>query len=374
MAQTQQPNSAAASQQQNLALRQALLATSPRMTKKLGTFTEASSPQGRTTRIKLFNVGVITTLRLVVTANVTIGTLAATLSPKAPFNALSNVSLVDYEGVSRVNASGYQLWVAQSVRNRTPAYLNNEGTTKNNSIPAIPTATGTADIKFYLEIPIAYDPERDLRGAILGQTAVGDMFLNLTWNNTFYANGNDDAVYNGSPTSTVAVNSITTEVYQDYLFPQNLGSGVPLPMLDLMTVYELQGNLRVTDNLSNGQERLLSYPNVRSVIGAYANWLNNGAMSDAISQVRMVVNGNNILQEHSLDSQQMTQRGWINSDMPKGTFFMLSRQRPIETAIYGNVQLGLTFNAAPTGTYYIEQMYESFYPKGSTLPGLSSQG
>jgi hypothetical protein len=87
-----------------------------------------------------------------------------------------------------------------------------------------------------------------------------------------------------------------------------------------------------------------------------------------------VVNSSNVLQEHSLDSQQMLQRKWINGDMPKGTFFMLFRQRPIETAVYGNVQLGLTFSAAPTGTYYLEQAYESFYAKGSTLPGISNQG
>lgn len=360
-------------QAQNMALRQALLASSPRYSKKIGTFTDLL-PQGKTTRMKLFNVGVITTLRMVVTVNVTIGTLAGTVSPKAPYNAIANIALVDYEGVSRVNLSGYQLWQMQSIRERTPAYANNESTTKNNTMPIVPTATGTADIKFYIEVPIAYDPERDLRGAILGQTSTGDMFLNVTWNNQMLSNANDDGVYNGTGTTTLVVNSSTIELYQDYLFPQNLGNGVPLPMLDLMTVYGLEGNLRVSDNLSNGQERLLSFPNVRSVIGVYANWINNGIMSDAISGVRLVVNGNNVLQEHSLDSQQMLQRKWVNSDLPKGTFFMLFRQRPVETVVYGNVQLGLTFNAAPTGNNYIEQAYESFYPKGSTLPGLSNQG
>lgn len=373
MAQATQMTQAQA-QQQNMAMRQALLATSPRMSKKIGTTVEAT-PQGKTTRVKLFNVGVITTLRMVVTLDVTIATAIATVSPKAPYNSISNIALVDYEGVSRVNLSGYQLWQIQSARERTPAFLNNESTTKNNVMPIVPTAiAANQTLQFYLEVPIAYDPERDLRGAILGQTAVGDMFLNITWNNAMYSNVNDDGVYNGAAGSVVTINSATTELYQDYLFPQNLGNGVPLPMLDLMTVYGLEGNLRVSDNLSNGQERLLSFPNVRSVIGVYANWINNGIMSDAISNFRLVVNGNNVLQEHSLASQQMIQRKWINSDLPKGSFFMLFRQRPVETSVYGNVQLGLTFSAAPTGNNYIEQAYESFYPKGSTLPGLSNQG
>lgn len=373
MANNQQGN-AINNHQQNLMLRQALLQTSPRMTKNLGTFTESSAPEGKTTRIKLFNVGVITKLRLLVIANVTIGTATATVSPQAPFNAIQNISLVDYEGVSRVNCSGYQLWQLQSVRERTPAYLNNEGTTKVNSCPTTPTAVGTADIKFFVEVPVAYDPERDLRGAILGQTAVGDMFLNITWNSDFHRNGNDDGVYNGAATSTVVVNSISVQVNQDYLFPQDVGGGIPLPMMDLQTVYEIAGNLRVTDNLSNGQERLLSYPNRRSVAGIYLNWMNNGAMSDAINQIRLVANGNNYLQEFTLDQIQQEQRKWLNGDLPVGSFFMLSRNRLIETAIYGNVQLGVTFSSAPTGTYYLSQMVESFHLKGMQLGSLSSQG
>jgi hypothetical protein len=200
------------------------------------------------------------------------------------------------------------------------------------------------------------------------------MFLNVTWNPDFHTNASDTGVYNGAAGSTVTVNSTSIELYQDFLFPQQTAGGLPLPTLDLMTVYGLDGNLRVTDNMSNGQERLLSFPNYRSVIGVYANYQNNGVMSDAISNFRLVVNSSNVLQEHSLDSQQMVQRKYVNSDLPKGTFFMLFRQRPVETALFGNVQLGLTFSAAPTGDMYLEQAYESFYAKGSTLPGVSNQG
>lgn len=357
----------------NLALRQALLATSPRMSKKIGTITETSAIPGKTSRIKLFNVGIITKVRLVCTVTVTIGTANATLSPKAPYNAIANLKLTDFEGTDRVNLSGFQLWQLQSIRERTPAYFNNEGTTKNNSMPATPVNQATVDIKFYIEVPLAYDAERDLRGAILAQTGLGDMFLQITWNPTFYANGNDDAVYNGAPTTTVAVNSVNVDVYQDFLQPQSINGQIPLPMQDLMTVYELLGNYRITDNMSNGQERLFNYPNARTVIGFYINWMNNGVMSDAISNFRLIANGNAILQEHSLDSMQMLQRMHVNSDLPKGSFFMLHRSRPIETVIYGNVQLGATFSAAPTGNYYVEQLIESFYTKGSTLPGLTNQ-
>lgn len=358
----------------NMQLRAALLATSPRNSKKVGTFTQASSPEGKTERIKLFNVGIITKLRLLVTANVTIAANAIVASPKAPFNILSQIKLTDFEGVDRVNLSGFQLFVLQSVRSRTPAYINNEGLAAVSTLPIVPTGTGTADIKFYVEIPLAYDDERDLRGAILAQTAVGEMYLNLTYNSLFLNDGKDDGVYNSKGSAgTCAVNSISVDVYQDYLLPQSIGGQIPLPIADLMTVYELNGNYRITDNLSNGQERLLNYPNMRSVIGFYANYINNSLLADDISQFRLVANGNNVLTEDGLQTQYMKQRGWINGDLKKGAFFQLHRARPIETAMYGNMQMGLTFSAAPTGDYYLEQMTEAFYAKGAMLPGITNQ-
>lgn len=354
---------------QNLALRNALLATAPRMRKKLGTFT---GTEGSTTRIKLFNVGVITKLFAVVTANVTIGTATATVSPKAPWNAINQLKLTDFEGNDRINVSGLQLWEINSVRKRTPAFYNNESKAAVSTLPVVPTAVGTADIIFPIEIPVAYDAEADLRGAILAQTAVGEMFLNITWNSDFHVNGSDDAVYNGAATSTCVVNSISVDLFQDYLLPQPVGGQLPLPLADLLTVYELNGNFRFTDNIANGQERMLTYPNVRSVIGSYTNFLNAGVVSDAISRFTLVTNGNNVLQENTLNSQLMEQRDWFNGDMIKGFFFMNHRSRPIQTALYGNVQAGMTFSAAPSGTYYIEQCFESFYPKGAILPGMTN--
>jgi len=354
---------------ENLALRNALLATAPRMRKKLGSF---SATQGNTTRVKLFNVGVIQKLVGVVTASVTIAGNALVAGKRGAHALLSQVKVVDFEGTDRVNASGYQLWVLNSVRNRTPAFLNNESMTAVSSMPTVPTAVGTANIQYYFEIPIAYDPERDLRGAILAQTAVGEMFVNLTVG-TLLTDGSDEGVYNSKGAAgTLTVNSINIDLYQDYLFPQAIGGQLPLPMQDLLTVYEINGNFRLTDNISNGQERLIPYPNVRSVLASYTNWMNAGAMSNAINKFTLIANGNNILTENSLDTQLMEQRNWFNGDLQIGTFFYNHRNRPVETAMYGNVQAGITFNAAPSCVYYIEQMFESFYPKGALLPGMTN--
>lgn len=353
--------------QQNLVMRQIALARYPRQRKELITVTGTA---GETNRVKLFNVGIITKLLVHVRVNYTPGMSNAKLSPKAPWNMIKRIQLQDYEGFDRINLTGYQLWVINSVRKRTPAFLNNENTKNRNGSPVFDTATtNPTDAEFIIEIPLAYNENNDLRGAILAQTGVGDLHLNITWNDTMSDGGNDDAVFISNTLTTV--NSITATVMQDFLFPQPVANGqVALPLADLSTVYELNGALRMTDNVADGQERLLNYPNVRSVIGIYANWMNNGIMRDTISRLRLIANGNNVLIENSLSTQLHTQREWCNSDLPAGTFFMTHRDRPIETAQYGNVQLGVTFSAPPVGYYYLEQAYESFYAKGATLPGV----
>lgn len=369
----QNGNNSANDAAMNLALRNMLLASAPRMRKKLGTVTGVV---GGTTRQQLFNVGVITKLLLVVTANVTIGGNAIVASPRAPWNCIKQLKLVDFEGNDRVNLSGIQLWQINSVRKRTPAFYNNESKSAVSTLPVVPTGTGTADIKFIIEVPIAYDPESDLRGAILAQTNVGQQFVNVTWNDTFLQDGSDEGVYNSDGAAgTCVVNSISMDVYQDYLMPQpdpRLGGAQPLPLADFLTVYELNGNFRYTDNIANGQERLTAYPNVRTVLAAYTNWTNAGAAANSISRFTLITNGNYVMQEDSLETQLLNQREWINGDLITGFFFANHRSRPIQTALYGNVQVGHTFSASPSGTYFLEQAFESFYAKGAILPGMTN--
>lgn len=372
-------NNPAQAIQMNQALRQALLASAPAMRKNLGSFTGGTA--GGNTRIKLFNVGITTRIVLDVTMTIDIGTATATVSPKAPFNLISRAKLTDFDGTDRVNASGYQLWALSCVRRRQAVGYNNGSQTAVLTSPVVPTATGTSQtFRFQLEIPLAYDPRSDLRGALLTQTAVGEAWLSLDWNSLLVQNGNDDAVYNGAGTTTVALSSgttITVNAFQEFLLPQALSNGqVPLPTLDLMTVYEINGALRSSDNIAANQEKLFNYPNLRSVIGFYANFINNGVMNAAptdISKFRLIANGNNVFNEWLATDKLFEQRIFMldGSDLRKGTYFYEHRQKPIETALFGNVQAGITPSSVSGTNTNFEVCFESFYTKGSTLPGLS---
>jgi hypothetical protein len=364
--------------QQNLALRAALLQSAPRMRKNLGSF--SGGALGGTTRIKLFNVGITTKIVIDVIATIDIGTAVATASTKAPFNLINRIKLTDFDGTDRINCSGYQMWVLQSVRNQTPVGYNNESQTAVLTSPLVPTSVATSQtLRFQLEIPLAYNPTNDLRGALLTQTAVGEAWLNLDWNTVLYTNANEDAVYSGGATTTVILSSgtsIIVNVFQEYLLPQSIGGQVPLPALDLMTVYEVSGALRSSDNIANGAEKLFNYPNVRSVIGAYFNFINNGAFNPAttdLSRFRLIANGNNVLREYLPTDKLFDQRRWLiaDGDLRKGTYFETHREKPIETALFGNVQYGITPASVSGTNTNFEVCFESFYTKGSMLPGLS---
>jgi hypothetical protein len=374
----------------NARLRTALLATAPRNEKNIGSYV---GPNTQTARFKLFNVGVITRLRVKVEAAVTIGTATATPSNKAPWNLIQRARLTDYDGSDRVNMSGFQLFMVNFVRSRTYWGFNNEAAAAVNANPVVPTAVGAGTISFFIDIPLAYDIDnpilqlQDLRGAILAQTTVGEMYLSIDWNPSLYTNNDVESVYSGGATTTVAgttTNFITCTVYQHFLLPQALGSGPlpPLPGIDLMTVYELQGMIRSLDNIAVGSEKLVNIPNVRSVLGIYANYVqlqvsatamafaNMGGATDNASRFRLIANGNNVLRENSNSSQVFQQRLWANSDALPGAYFMSFRDRPLETSIYGNVQWGLTPAVVGGSTANFEVGFESMYTKGQALPGM----
>lgn len=241
--------------------------------------------------------------------------------------------------------------------------------------PDMTLATGTRNIRVFYYLPLAYDPENDLRGAVLMQTALGEMYLNIDFVNSFQpAAANVDSPFAVSSSSTVAVNSISVNVWQDYLLLQSVGGQTPLPQLDLLTVYELN-ELRTTDNIAVAQEKLINFPNVRSVMGMGLYYVNNSAMTTNLGDInrfRLIVNGNNVLTDNNDRSQLWTQRDFLQgNDFGASTYIWDFSKKPIETAVYGNVQMGVTPGAYTAGNTHMDILFESMYTKGSVLPGLS---
>lgn len=382
---------------QNQQMRALALALFPRCRKNLGAFnaTGVSAAGGGSARIKLYNVGLGTRLLVEVVANVTIGTAATTVAgPKSPYNMVDKFRLTDYDGTDRINCSGFALTQANRKRRAVQGLGIGLGFRDNASFgvlsaapgsnvvdqpqliePAMPVAIGTDNWRVWYEIPLAYEPESDLRGAVLMQTALGEMYLNIDFNNTFQAAAaNADAVAVVNASSTVVVNSITVNVWQEYLLLQAVGGQAPLPQLDLLTVYELN-ETRSTDNIAVSQEKLINFPNVRSVLGLQMYYVNAGAMATGVGSInrfRQIVNGNNVLTDDNDRSQLVTQRQILRGvDFGNSCYLWDYSRKPIETAIFGNVQMGVTPTAYTAGNTHIDYCFESMYTKGSVLPGMA---
>lgn len=360
-------------QQRNNSLRSLLIASAAGFVKQLQS---QSCVQGGSVQIKLLNAGITTKIRLAISAAITIATAVQTPSNKAPYNLVSRVRLRDYNGTERVSCSGWQLYFLNSIRASTLFGQNTFGNTAVASNPVTPTAIGAGTISFYLDIPLAWDSDnpivqlRDLRGSLFTQVNVGEAYVIVEFNNSLLASADEDAVYTtASGTVTTSGNAMTVVASQYYLQPQAINGEIPIPFIDLATVYEINGFTKSTDNISAGLEKLFSYPNARSVVGSYFSFVSNKLLSDNLTTVRMIANGNQIMQEYTGASKLFDQRVILDGDVGKGWTFFLHRENRIETNIYGNVQIGITPSAV-AGTPYFEQMFESFYQNGQQLPGM----
>jgi hypothetical protein len=98
----------------------------------------------------------------------------------------------------------------------------------------------------------------------------------------------------------------------------------------------------------------------------------NPAMTDA-SRFRLIANGNNVLREYGPYDKLFDQRRWMiaDADLRPGAYFEMHRDKPIETALFGNVQFEFTPSAVTAGNTNLELCFESFYTKGSMLPGMN---
>jgi len=385
---TSQPTPAQQAQAQaaqNLQARQMLLRSGTPMRKNLGIFGPFAA--GQLASVQLNNVGILTSIDAVVTAEVTITALGV-ISQHGPFNFVRNVNMTDYTNQSRINISHTALEVILSARHRrvqNQAYLTDMVDTVATagggaSLVQIPTAIVApvaSNLRIPVHIPICYDPASDLRGAIMAQTIRGQQFISLQLpTNAQLFSANDDAVYNAGA-GTVA--NIYIQVFQNYIQPAMLGAATQLPLVDLATVYELNGQGVSTNNISVGQTKFIDYPNVRQVLSAILQYNNGGgagagyAYGTDITSLSVEANSNTKLREYVGQDLLDRMRTIFGGDSLAGLYYLDSRRNPINTQLYGQVQILLTPSVVNVvNAAYSTVSFESFYLKGTALPGIST--
>jgi hypothetical protein len=374
-----QPTAAQVAAQNNLA-RQILIGQGLHMIKQLQPVT--SSALGGSIRVPLERMGVMTGIFLDVTIPVNI-TAAATPSEFAPYNFFPQVTYTDYAGLQRVITNGYQLhalncWRSRSFPNNSQkmaGFITGE-TGINTNILYLPTAAAQNSIQFSLYIPIAYDPTSDLRGAVLSQTIYGDHYVTLQLPNQFVGS---DALANVYTAGTVALGSqnsgqISVTAYQQYIMPQVMdATGQPIvPMIDLSTIYAIEGGYNDSSNITTGQPKYINWVNNRAVMSALHIFDNGGTPvlnETDVNKITLLGNSNTNIREMSPRYLRNQMRSILGADLPSGVYMIGSRAQPITTQLYGNVQTKFDIATANSGAYFLSQ-YESTYLAGTPLPGV----
>lgn len=321
-------------------------------------------------------VGLIRGFVVKVQATVTNGSgVQIDLTDFGPANLLSLIQFQDLANNTRIQTPGWHIAFLNTAKQRRPYGTSlirgtgfddpiNFGSNMGGQIsaPSSIPAGGTGIVTMWYYVPLAYS-EKDLRGAIYANVVNATMQLSLSFNaNPVVANGSDStlAMYQGDAAGSVAlavISAATVTVYQDYLDQLPVGQqGVILPPLDLSTIYDIKNTL-VTSIVAN-QEFPYQYANFRDFLSTFAVYVNtaaNGARGNGADINYWALQSANFtnLWKRNPDRVALIVRNTLQVDPPPGVYYFSSRERPISTQQYGNMELILNAATAGTGAYML---------------------
>lgn len=353
--------------QQNAIARAAIKARAVLMRQQIfsQTVTPANTP---TVSINPRNVGLILGFWVKVVAIVNNGS-AVQINPTdlANANVLGQVQFNDLQNNTRIQTTGWHLNMINTIKGRrvfgtsfvrttgfdSPINYGNNFTAEISNTGNI-AAAGNGTMTMWYWVPLAYTHD-DLRGAVYGNVVNATMQLNLTFAGggangvvVVAANGADStlAMYVGNAAGAVGavtISSATITVYQEYYDQLPMGpNGVLLPITDLATIYELKQTTQTA--IVAGQDFPYQYANFRNFLSTCVGYVNNGTTgargngSDLNYLALQSANFTNIWKvEPALQALLTRQR--LGVDMPPGFYYFDTREKPINTTQYGNMQL-----------------------------------
>jgi hypothetical protein len=400
MAQAQAPSAASQAQQayqQNLQARAAVLGNSVDMWQPIFTQAIATPTPGQVLNIPVRQVGFTKRFLVKITAQFSTGaTGAATLTTIGLPNMLSQVVVNDLANYTRINTTGWHLWMLQSrkkafwsglasagmasyqpnpgfygqvyptdfpgglttnVSNTNVNFENSWACMSGPSTVANSTATSTATC--FWELPLAYS-DVDLRGAIYTSVVSATMNLQLTLNPNFFipttTTDSTLGVYKATTAGGVqTLTNIFVTVYQNYLDQLPFSSQGPiLPASDLSKMYLLT-NTSFT-GLASGQDFPIVFPNFRAWQSLAIILDNAGTLSSGtdVNRIQLqTANLTNIWQFQDagapatgipLNTNALLNRLAMNTDWPAGMYWFDFRNRPVNTNNFGNMQLTISPN------------------------------
>lgn len=360
-------NTAAQAAQANAMARSLIAARSIKMTQNI--YSRTINPNNESTvQVPIRNVGLLLGFWVEIEADFAdpTSTNAYSLTPFGPANTLRQILLTDLNNNVRIQTTGWHLHFVNSAKRRAPfmgantltnypiAYGNNwtDGFSAASTITNGNYASGKVHMKYW--VPSAYS-DFDLRGSMYMNVVNATAYLQLqvaTSAQAFVSSSADEtqAVYqasSGTPTSGWG-NNMTINVYQVYYdqLPVASNNQVVLPWTDLSTIYEIK-NTALT-GLAAGQDFPIPYSNFRDFLSTFVIWDNGGTLDTGQNTNYWALQSANFTNIFKVNPtlQAMFGRNEIGDDFPAGVYYFPTRDKPISTVQYGNMNLVL--NPGPT--------------------------
>ncbi len=321
-----------------------------------------NTAQGQQVSIALNNVGLQTSIVLEITG--TIAQAAAETLTKTPWglaNIFSNITVTDFSNVQRVNTTSRHLHALACLRRQAiygAAYTTDSPVAFGSNFVVMrqPSPVTTVQtFRWFIEIPLAYDPVRDLRGAIYAGVTNAQWRVQWTLNPNFVvpSTATDllNAVYQSSTAGNVGnLAGVTVQIYQKYYdqLPTNGGQPI-LPLISLSYNYLLFATTQT--GLTQGVDFPIQYPNFRMFLSTIAIYNNVGSMVFGTDVNYWGIQVANLLFTSKLDPYRISldTRNLLGDDAPGGTYIFDHRRKPIITQVNGNTQLVLNASAVTAG-------------------------
>lgn len=366
--------------QQNMAARLAVLQIAQNMWQPIYTTTLLLPAYGTVINVPIRQVGL--TKRFIIEIAISVAQNAAetlTLSKLGPANIFSNVTLNDLSNYTRVNTTGWHLFMLQSMKQAFFTGPSGQGKTDFQPSPSVfgtaytndspvqakagsnvvnmPSPVTTVQTgRWFYEVPVAYN-DSDLRGAIYTSVVSATMYLQMTLNPNFVIGSAGDptlAVYQSSTATDLGkITTMTITVHQNYLDQIPLGQNGPvLPAQDISKMYLLTNGSFT--GLTATQDFPITFPNFRawqslSVIYDNAAITNYGT-DISLFQLQTANLAN--IRQYDPFMQMLFQRIMLKNDFTAGAYYFDFRDKPINTNQFGNMQLTVRPTAS-TGTLLV---------------------
>jgi len=376
-------------QQINAMARAAIKARAVKMTQQIfgNAFTAATGNLAASTPQVTVNprfVGLVKGYWVKVVATITNGSaVPINITDFGPANTFSQIQFNDLNNNTRIQTAGWHVHLINSIKARRPfdtAWVRTTGFDSpigygsnwigQISAPAQIAAGANGTVTMWYWVPLAYSDD-DYRGAVYMNVVNATAQLLLSFNPTPVVAFNTDstlAMYVGSVPGSVALavmSAATITAYQVYMDQLPTGpQGVLLPIVDLATIYELK-NTTFTAIVQN-QDFPMQYSNFRDFLSTVMIYNNNGAVGNGRSNGQDInylalqsANFTNIFKVNP-DLQALITRNHLQTDLPFGTYYFSSREKPISTQQYGNMELILNASNATAGSAYTLVGYEDF--------------